>query len=118
MLVGGASSRFGSDKASAHYQGRTMLDNALDVLSAAGLQHLTYVGGAPRDTTPRATHIPDIASLPDERCALRGVVSALHAVLPPLQQAVIIACVECGDESRDGFSAQQRQVASDNHRLL
>ena len=92
VLVGGASSRFGSDKASSQYQGRTMLDNALDVLSAAGLQHLTYVGGAPRDTTRHATHVPDLASLPDERCALRGVVSALHAVLPPLQQAVIIAC--------------------------
>ena len=57
VLVGGASSRFGSDKASAHYQGRTMLDNALDVLSAAGLQHLAYVGGAPRDTTRHAAHV-------------------------------------------------------------
>jgi len=100
VLVGGASSRFGSDKASAHYQGRTLLDHALEVLSAAGLRQLAYVGGAPRDTarhstnqvTRRATHVPDLSSPSDERCALRGVVSALHAVSPPLQQAVVIAC--------------------------
>lgn len=92
VLIGGASSRFGSDKSSAIFRGRTLLDNALDILKSAGLSHVAYVGGSPRPHASQAIHIPDRPTVTDERCALRGVVSALHEVSTPLQQAVIIAC--------------------------
>ncbi|MFM7524978.1 MAG: NTP transferase domain-containing protein, partial [Actinomycetota bacterium] len=37
VLVGGASRRFGSDKAAAQFRGRTLLDTALLTLGGVGL---------------------------------------------------------------------------------
>ena len=92
VLVGGASRRFGSDKAAAPFRGRTLLDTALLTLRGAGLAQLSYVGGAARDTVP-----PDVVHLADapehEPCMLRGVVSALEwAEQRQIDRAMILAC--------------------------
>lgn len=92
VLVGGASRRFGSDKAAAQFRGRTLLDTALLTLGGVGLTQLSYVGGAARDTVP-----PDVVHLADapelEPCMLRGVVSALEwAEQRQFDRAMILAC--------------------------
>jgi len=75
------------------FRGRTLLNNALGVLRAAEISHLVYVGGNPRlAVSCGASYVSDDASLHDERCMLRGVVSALCSMSSPLHVAVIIAC--------------------------
>ncbi len=54
VLAGGQSSRFGSDKALAELDGRTLIARAVDALSAS-CDHVIVVG---RDTAPAPT-IPD-----------------------------------------------------------
>lgn len=77
MLVGGASRRFGSDKALAQLAGRSLVVRALDTLREAGVDRLVYVGGDPRSNiTADVRHVPDRRD--GERCALRGVLTALE----------------------------------------
>jgi len=91
VLVGGASRRFGTDKAAAMYRGRTLLDHALATLHAAGFERLAYVGGTARPSVGfDAVHVPDIAG---EGCTLRGVISLLeHAVRTDADDAMMLAC--------------------------
>lgn len=91
VLVGGASRRFGSDKASATFRGQSLLNRALSTLQGAGITHLAYVGGDAREgVVANATHISD---LPDvEQCTLRGVVAALQHASPHWQRVMMLAC--------------------------
>jgi len=76
VLTGGRSSRFGSDKAAARFRGAPLLDRALGILRAAGVQSLSYVGGAPRKGVPHdAIHLPDRTDL--DPGPLRGILTVL-----------------------------------------
>ena len=92
MLVGGASTRFGSDKSRAVFGGESLLDRALRTLQDAGATYLAYVGGSMRsDVQLSAHHVGDEQEL--AACMLRGVVAALaHAENIGADRALIIAC--------------------------
>ncbi len=76
VLTGGRSIRFGSDKAAARFRGAPLLDRALGILRAAGVQSLAYVGGAPRTAVPHdAIHLPDRTDL--DPGPLRGILTVL-----------------------------------------
>ena len=59
VLIGGASTRFGSDKAAAMIGQRTMLQHQLATLAAAGVVERVYVGGEPRPEVAAARHLVD-----------------------------------------------------------
>lgn len=92
MLVGGASTRFGSDKSRAVLGGESLLDRALHTLRDAGATHLAYVGGPTRTDARVATqHVADDETL--AACMLRGIIAALaHAEHIGADRALIIAC--------------------------
>ena len=96
VLVGGASTRFGSDKASARFGEGTLLDAVLASLTAANLTSLAYIGGPPRnDVSPRVHHVPDelagVAAA--ERSSFLGVIAALsHARDTHHDAAVVLGC--------------------------
>jgi molybdopterin-guanine dinucleotide biosynthesis protein A len=60
VLVGGASTRFGSDKAAVMIGQRTMLQHQLATLAAAGVVERVYVGGEPRPEVADAWHLVDV----------------------------------------------------------
>ncbi len=92
VLVGGASTRFGSDKSRAVFGGESLLDRALRTLRDAGATHLAYIGGSMRaDVQLSAHHVGDDQEL--TACTLRGIVAALaHAEHIGADRALIIAC--------------------------
>ena len=96
VLVGGASTRFGSDKASARFGKGTLLDMVLGTLTAANLTSLAYVGGPHRnDVSPTVHHVPDESAgvAAAERSSLLGVTAALsHARNTHHDAAVILGC--------------------------
>jgi len=96
VLVGGASTRFGSDKASARFGEGTLLDAVLASLTAANLTSLAYVGGPPRnDVSPSVHHVPDeLAGVAvTERSSLLGLIAALsHARDTHHDAAVVLGC--------------------------
>lgn len=96
VLVGGASTRFGSDKASARFGEGTLLDTVLGSLLAANLNSLAYVGGLPRnDVSPSVHHVPDECAgvAIADRSSLLGVIAALsHARNTHHDAAVILGC--------------------------
>ncbi len=60
MLVGGSSTRMGSDKAQLQVDGETLVDRVLHQMSLAGLQRLVVVGGSAPATSRRGVSwIPD-----------------------------------------------------------
>lgn len=91
VLVGGASSRFGSDKASAMFRGQQLANRALHTLRDAGLRHLVYVGGHQRPgMVLNAAHVADFHDVGP--CALRGVVAALQHAAQGFERAMLLAC--------------------------
>lgn len=92
VLVGGRSSRFGSDKSEAEYRGEKLLHRALRTVRDAGATHLAYVGGPARDDLDELVqHVADDAA--HETCMLRGIVAALgHAARIGADRALIVAC--------------------------
>ena len=96
VLVGGASSRFGSDKSLARFGDRNMLGAICNTLIAADLRALVYVGGTARVGLPSVfEHVPDdIVELEGpERSSLLGVLAALtHAHATRLDAAVVLGC--------------------------
>lgn len=74
LLVGGASSRMGRDKAHVEYAGEPAASRLSRLL--AGLFHeVLLVGGEP-PASARGRRVPDVAG---PQCALRGLVSGLAA---------------------------------------
>lgn len=96
VLVGGASTRFGSDKSLARIGNTTMLQVIHETLLAAGLDSFAYVGGRAREGFDLSfRHVPDeIADVDDgEQSSLRGVLAALtHAWTTGLEAVVILGC--------------------------
>ena len=82
VLAGGQSSRFGSDKALAEFDGHTLLSRAVDLLSG----WCEYVVVAGRETAPAPT-------LPDWPRAgmgpLGGIAAALHLAVDEGYEAVL-----------------------------
>ena len=96
VLVGGASTRFGSDKSLARLGDITMLQVIHENLLAAGLDSFVYVGGRAREGfDPTFRHVPDaIADVDDEdHSSLRGILAALtHAWATDHEAVVILGC--------------------------
>ena len=92
MLVGGASTRFGSDKSRTVFGGESLLDRALRTLRDAGATHLAYIGGSMRSDVQLSAHyVGDQQEL--AACMLRGIIAALaHAEHIGADRALIIAC--------------------------
>ncbi|MGF7154595.1 molybdenum cofactor guanylyltransferase [Novosphingobium gossypii] len=89
VLAGGLSSRFGSDKALAEIDGRTLISLAVDALSG-WCEHVVVTG---RETAPAPT-------LPDWPRAglgpLGGVAAAMHHALDEGYEAVMTCGVDAG----------------------
>ncbi|MBV1918021.1 MAG: molybdenum cofactor guanylyltransferase [Sphingomonadaceae bacterium] len=87
VLAGGASARFGSDKALAELDGRTLISRAVDSLSR-WCEHVIVVG---RETAPAPT-VPDWPG-PDMG-PLAGVAAALHHARDEGYEAVLTIGVD------------------------
>jgi len=86
VLVGGSSSRMGSDKAALVHGGVSQLERTLSLVTPLAGEVL-YVGGeGPRDVDPLARWVADP---PGADCALRGLVGALAAARLP--QVLVLA---------------------------
>ncbi len=88
VLVGGASRRFGSDKADAMFGDTTLLVHQLRTLQAADIRDLAYVGGSPRAHITQAEYIAD--EYPGEG-PLGGMLSILRACEPQVNAVVVLA---------------------------
>lgn len=100
VLVGGNSTRFGSDKASVRFGAGTLLEHQIHTLTMLGCAEVAYVGGELRslqnlsEKGADATHIADHA--PGEG-PLAGLLALLdHAAgsttLPPFACVFMVAC--------------------------
>lgn len=106
MLVGGHSTRFGTDKAAAVLHGRTLLEHQLQTLRLANATALAYIGGPPRqDSASDVIHIPDsFAALSSQHTdntsvaesphgPLVGIIAALaYAQTRHIEKVVVLAC--------------------------
>lgn len=90
VLAGGQSSRFGSDKAIAEFQGRTLLARAVDTLSG-WCEHVVVIG---RETAPAPT-LPDWPG--PGMGPLAGIAAALHLARDEGYDMVLT----CGVDSLD-----------------
>lgn len=88
VLAGGQSTRFGSDKALAELDGRTLLAGAVDALSG-WCEHVVVVG---RETAPAPT-------LPDWPRAGMGPLGGLAAALHHARDEGYDAVLTCGVDS-------------------
>jgi molybdenum cofactor cytidylyltransferase len=102
LLVGGASSRFGSPKALAMLEGRPMLEHVLDVVAAAGLDPVVVVLGAAADEIQRAVRWREERRIRNAQPArglsssLRLGLDALATIEPPVAAVVVLL----GDQPR------------------
>ncbi len=96
VLVGGRSTRFGSDKSRAEVGGVSLLARIFTTLRSADVDSLAYVGGLPRsDIPPDIVHVADeVAGHPgDDRSSLLGVLAAMtHARANGHDSIVILGC--------------------------
>jgi len=90
VLAGGKSARFGSDKALAELDGRTLIARAVDALSG-WCEHVVVVG---RETAPAPT-LPDWPR--SDMGPLAGLAAALHHAVDEGYDAVL----SCGVDSVD-----------------
>lgn len=86
ILVGGASSRMGTDKSQLHLDGQTFVERISSALSHAGAQ--TSLVGAPEDSA--TGHLPVVADVYRKWGALGGLHAALAACRAPW--AAVVAC--------------------------
>ncbi|MFV1989189.1 MAG: molybdenum cofactor guanylyltransferase, partial [Acidimicrobiales bacterium] len=88
VLAGGASRRFGSDKAMFQVDGSTMLERAVSLLMSVKCDPILIVGGSPEQrAVPATIHVLD--NYPGEG-PLGGVLSALART--DSQWTMVIAC--------------------------
>ena len=96
VLVGGASKRFGSNKADALLAGVSLLDHQLSILRGVPVDCLAYVGGERRlAVDPLAGYIDDAIVGVDttERSSLLGILAALtYARDRDCESAIILGC--------------------------
>ena len=95
-MVGGRSTRFGSDKSRAEVGGVSLLARIFTTLRSADVDSLAYVGGPPRsDLPPDIVHVADeVAGHPgNERSSLLGVLAAMtHARANGHDSIVVLGC--------------------------
>jgi len=96
VLVGGASSRFGSNKADAQLVGVSLLDHQLNILRSVPVDRLAYVGGDHRPAlNPFAGYVDDAIVGVDttERSSLLGILAALTSARDrECESAIILGC--------------------------
>ncbi|MDA2956173.1 MAG: NTP transferase domain-containing protein [Actinomycetota bacterium] len=96
VLVGGASRRFGSNKADAQLDGVSLLDHQLSILRGVPVDCLAYVGGERRPALdPLAHHVDDAIVGVDttERSSLLGILAALtYAGDKKCESVIILGC--------------------------
>lgn len=85
VLLGGASRRYGRDKALAHHDGQAMGERMIDILLGSGAARVITVGGPDRGFP--VPHVPD--RYPGQG-PLGGLISALGACQSDL--LVVLAC--------------------------
>ncbi|NBT20637.1 MAG: hypothetical protein EBT17_00645 [Actinobacteria bacterium] len=94
VLVGGASSRFGSDKALVKFDGRSLLHHQLGTLRDAGIARRVYVGGEFREDVAESEHVADLYPAQGPLGALISALSAasdLRFGTPAVEVVVIVA---------------------------
>ena len=96
VLVGGASRRFGSNKADAQLVGVSLLDHQLTILRSVPVDRLAYVGGDHRpELDPFAGYVDDAIVGVDttERSSLLGILAALTSARDrECESAIILGC--------------------------
>ena len=96
VLVGGASRRFGSNKADAQLVGVSLLDHQLNILRSVPVDRLAYVGGDHRPAlNPFAGYVDDAIVGVDttERSSLLGILAALTSAHDrECESAIILGC--------------------------
>ena len=96
VLVGGASRRFGSNKADAQLVGVSLLDHQLNILRSVPADRLAYVGGDHRpELDPFAGYVDDAIVGVDttERSSLLGILAALtYASDKKCESVIILGC--------------------------
>ena len=96
VLVGGASRRFGSNKADAQLVGVSLLDHQLNILRSVPVDRLAYVGGDHRPAlNPFAGYVDDAIVGVDttERSSLLGILAALtYASDKKCESVIILGC--------------------------
>ena len=96
VLVGGASKRFGSNKADAQLDGVSLLDHQLSILRGVPVDCLAYVGGERRlAVDPLADYVDDALVGVDttERSSLLGILAALtYARDRKCESAIVLGC--------------------------
>lgn len=96
VLVGGASKRFGSNKADAQLGGVSLLFRQLNILRGVPVDCLAYVGGERRPAVdPLADYVDDALVGVDttERSSLLGILAALtYARNRECESAIVLGC--------------------------
>lgn len=96
VLVGGASKRFGSNKADAQLAGVSLLGHQLNILRGVPVDRLAYVGGERRpEVDPLAGYVDDaiVGFTTTERSSLLGILAALtYARDRECESAIILGC--------------------------
>ena len=96
VLVGGASRRFGSNKADAQLVGVSLLDHQLNILRSVPADRLAYVGGDHRpELDPFAGYVDDAIVGVDttERSSLLGILAALTSAHDrECESAILLGC--------------------------
>ena len=94
VLAAGESSRMGSDKALLKYRGRTFLENIIDELKDAGVEHCAVVLGHHAEEIQRTLSLPD-TKIVINREYRQGQTSSLQAGLRALMSGDLEAIVLC-----------------------
>lgn len=92
VLAGGRSSRMGSDKAALLFEGRTLLQRAVDALDAAGVSEIVLVG-APGRALPAVSAVVPIRHTTDPvegEGPLQGILAGLEVA--HYEVAVVVGC--------------------------
>lgn len=119
VLAGGASIRFGADKARSNWRGLPLGSRPMRALHGAGARHLAYVSREPRGTEtfvlPGDTEPTHIADLWPGEGPLGAIVSAVHACEPT---STIGSCGVASDEVMVVASCDLPNVTSSDIALL
>ena len=107
VLLGGASRRYGSDKALALHNGRRMAQHAIDALQLAGAAEVVTVGGSNRGF--KVPHWPDLypgegplgALITVCRTASSEYIVLMACDLPFVRPETISSLVQCAEEHMD-----------------
>ena len=102
LIAGGASSRFGQDKASLPWAGGTLGGHLLSEMQKAGLEPLLLNAAAPLPGMPAAVRL-----VPDAEAG-QGPLAGLAAVLRALERPVLVAACDMPGLDAQAFAALAR----------